>query len=257
MKQKEMMLLVPEKLRQIEKEYGIRILYAVESGSRAWGTHTPHSDFDVRFIYIRPRKEYLRLDQTRDVLEFPIEDDWDMCGWDLSKLLQLLHGANTQIYEWFSSSVVYVDDGFSKRMRPFLEYFFSVKAGVKHYLNQADRKQKQQDRAEPCKIKHYLYRLQHLSSAQWILDHLAPAPVDFKMITQTLPERLQLEAEALLQRKRDGEKWMPHDAWLDAWLLEERKRLQALEDQLPRFEEKEWELLNQFFLDELDRVEMK
>lgn len=254
MKQQAMMTLVPEKLRQIERKYGIRILYAVESGSRAWGTHSPHSDFDVRFIYIRPREEYLRLDQTRDVLEFPIADEWDMCGWDLSKLLQLLHGANTQIYEWFSSSVVYVDDGFSQRIRPLMDRFFSVKAGVKHYLNQADRKQKQQDRAESTKVKHYLYRLQHLSSAQWILDHQGPAPVNFETVTRSLPERLQQEAKSLLERKRSGEKLMPHDLWLDAWLLEERQRLQLLEDQLPRFEDKGWEELNRFFLSELERL---
>ena len=130
MTQQEMLFLVPRKLQQIEKEYGIHVLYAAESGSRAWGTNSETSDFDVRFIYIRPQAEYLRLDSTKDVLEFPIEDGWDMCGWDLSKLLQLLHSANTQIYEWFSSSVVYVDDGFSQRIRPLMDRFFSVKAGM-------------------------------------------------------------------------------------------------------------------------------
>ena len=97
MTQQEMMLLVPRKLKEIEKEYGVRVLYAVESGSRAWGTHGPQSDYDVRFIYIRPREDYLRLEQPRDVLEFPIDDGWDMAGWDLRKTLQLLHNANSQI----------------------------------------------------------------------------------------------------------------------------------------------------------------
>lgn len=254
MRQKEMMLLVPEKLRQLEAEYGIRILYAVESGSRAWGTHAPHSDFDVRFIYIRPRVDYLRLEQTRDVLEFPIEEDWDMCGWDLTKLLQLLHNANTQIYEWFASPVVYVDDGFSRRIAPLLEEYFSVKAGVKHYLSQHDKKQKQQERAEQAKVKHYLYRLQHLSSARWILEHEKPVPVDFETVTRNLPERLRQEAQALLGCKRAGQKLMPHELWLDAWLLEERQRLQLLEDGLPRFEDRSWEELNRFFLSELERL---
>lgn len=254
MKQKEMMELVPEKLRQIELEYGIRVLYAAESGSRAWGTHSPRSDFDVRFIYIRPREEYLRLEQTRDVLEFPITGEWDMCGWDLAKMLQLLHGSNTQIYEWFSSTVVYVDDGFSQRIEPLLQRFFSVKAGVKHYLNQADRKQKQQDRAEQTKVKHYLYRLQHLSSAQWILDHQSPVPVNFETVTRTLPERLQQEAQSLLKRKRAGVKLMEHEPWLNEWLLQERQRLQLLEEELPRFEDMGWKALNRFFLSELDRL---
>jgi hypothetical protein len=47
---------------------------------------------------------------------------------------------------------------------------------------------------------------------------------------------------------------MPHESWLDAWLQEERQRLQLLEDQLPRFEDKGWEELNRFFLSELERL---
>ena len=128
MTQQKMVLLVPQKLKEIEKEYGIRVLYAVGSGSRAWGTNSESSDFDIRFLYIRPREDYLRLVPHRDVLEFGITDGWDMCGWDLSKLLKLLHNANSQIYEWFISPVVYVDDGLSERIRPLLEEFDTIEA---------------------------------------------------------------------------------------------------------------------------------
>lgn len=77
------------KLQQIEKQENVRILHAVESGSRAWGFESPDSDFDVRFIYVRPRDYYLKLEQTRDVLEFPINDLLDVNGWDLQKALRL------------------------------------------------------------------------------------------------------------------------------------------------------------------------
>lgn len=73
------------KLQQIEKQENVRILHAVESGSRAWGFESPDSDFDVRFIYVRPHDYYLKLEQTRDVLEFPINDLLDVNGWDLQK----------------------------------------------------------------------------------------------------------------------------------------------------------------------------
>ncbi len=54
--QEEMNILIPEKLKEIEKNYGVEILWAVESGSRSWGFASPDSDFDVRFIYKRPLK---------------------------------------------------------------------------------------------------------------------------------------------------------------------------------------------------------
>ena len=90
MTQDSMNALVPEKLREIERECGVKVLYSAETGSRAWGLATPDSDFDVRFIYIRPRNDYLRLDEPRDVIETPVDDTWDVSGWDLQKALRLL-----------------------------------------------------------------------------------------------------------------------------------------------------------------------
>ena len=94
--------IIIEKLQQIEKQENVRILHAVESGSRAWGFESPDSDFDVRFIYVRPRDYYLKLEQTRDVLEFPINDLLDVNGWDLQKALRLLHRSNPSVFEWFN-----------------------------------------------------------------------------------------------------------------------------------------------------------
>lgn len=61
---------IPAKLREIETRENIRILYCAEAGSRAWGVASPDSDYDVRFIYLRPLEYYLRLDKTRDVIEW-------------------------------------------------------------------------------------------------------------------------------------------------------------------------------------------
>ena len=254
MKQAEMRLLVPQKLKEIEKEYGVRVLYAAESGSRAWGTSSPESDFDVRFIYIRPRDDYLRLEPFRDVLEFPIEDGWDMCGWDLIKTLRLLHSSNSQIYEWFASSVVYVDAGFSERFRPVLDAYFSARTAVYHYLHQAQLKRKQVLRAEIPKVKHYLYTLQHLASARWILSHQAMPPVSFHRVTAILPEEIRLEAEKILQRKLTADPLMPCHLAPEDWIAEESARIRQMLEQIPREPEKDWEMLDRFFLAELERV---
>ena len=99
--------IINEQLSALEQTENIKILMAVESGSRAWGFSSAESDYDVRFIYIRPKEFYLRLDQTRDVIEKPISDQLDIIGWDLKKALTLLHGSNPSLYEWFASPIVY------------------------------------------------------------------------------------------------------------------------------------------------------
>ena len=102
-----MNVLVPQKLRDIEQQYKVTVLYAAESGSRAWGFASPDSDFDVRFIYKRPREDYLRLDPPRDVIELPVDETWDVVGWDLDKTLRLLHKSNPGLYEWLGSPVLF------------------------------------------------------------------------------------------------------------------------------------------------------
>lgn len=62
--------IIPAKLKEIEARENIRVIHCVESGSRAWGFASPDSDYDVRFIYVRPIEYYLRLDKTWDVIEW-------------------------------------------------------------------------------------------------------------------------------------------------------------------------------------------
>ena len=82
------------KIAEIEAKENVKILYCVESGSRAWGMASPDSDFDVRFIYVRPKDYYLRLDKTRDVIEWQLDDTLDINGLDLQKALILLYKSN-------------------------------------------------------------------------------------------------------------------------------------------------------------------
>ena len=93
---------IVRKLREIEKNERIHILLAVESGSRAWGFPSTDSDYDVRFIYIRQKEDYLRLEKTRDVIELPLDGILDINGWDLQKTLRLFHKSNHTLFEWFS-----------------------------------------------------------------------------------------------------------------------------------------------------------
>ena len=80
--------LIKRKLSEIEIKENVKIVHAIESGSRAWGFASPDSDYDVRFIYVRPTEYYLKLEKTRDVIEWQLDDTLDINGWDLQKTLQ-------------------------------------------------------------------------------------------------------------------------------------------------------------------------
>jgi len=56
-------------LEKLEQEEDVRIVYACESGSRAWGFESRDSDCDVRFLFLHPAKRYLSVSPDRDVIE--------------------------------------------------------------------------------------------------------------------------------------------------------------------------------------------
>lgn len=116
---------INEELKKIEESEDVKIIMAVESGSRAWGFASPDSDYDVRFIYVRNKTDYLRLDSVRDVIEWRLDEVLDISGWDIRKALQLLYKSNPTLFEWCSSAIIYKETeeaGWLKEILP--RYFF-------------------------------------------------------------------------------------------------------------------------------------
>ncbi len=169
--------LIQEKLHEIEQREECRILLAVESGSRAWGFASPDSDYDVRFIYVRPEKAYLRLDRARDVIEVPINDELDINGWDIDKTLRLLHKSNPTVFEWFSSPIIYQTSAFADQFRPIMQKYFSSKAGLWHYLHMAEGNYRDYLRGEMVRAKKYFYVLRPILACKWILEKGTPPPI--------------------------------------------------------------------------------
>jgi predicted nucleotidyltransferase len=118
--------IILSKLTEIQKEHNIKILYAVELGSRGWGFASKDSDFDVRFIYVRPTDWYLSVDERNDFIELPINDLLDINGWDLKKTLLQYKKSNPTLLEWFSSPIVYLECGIAaEKLRNLLPSYFS------------------------------------------------------------------------------------------------------------------------------------
>lgn len=243
------------KLDEIENRENVKILLAVESGSRAWGFASPDSDYDVRFIYVRPKEDYLRLEKTRDVIELPIEGELDINGWDLDKTLRLLRASNPTLFEWFSSPIVYRETAFAQEFRSIMQRYFSSKRGLSHYLSMASSNYREYLKGNMVKAKKYFYVLRPVLACRWILDKGSPPPMLFSELMEAeLNPVLLPDVNRLLDLKMNAPeiKTIPKiesiNRYLDSSLEEVRSRIV----QLPEDANHGWEELDQLFLSQLE-----
>lgn len=177
-------------------------MLAVESGSRAWGFASPGSDYDVRFIYVRPREDYLRLDPLRDVIELPINNMLDINGWDLQKTLRLLYKSNPTSFKWFSSPIVYKETEFADKFRNIMDDYFSSKCSLYHYISMPEDNYREYLKREMVRAKKYFYVLRTVLACLWIFDKGTALPMLFsERMEEELPRDLKDEVHRLLDLK--------------------------------------------------------
>lgn len=197
--------IISRELCEIERSEEVRILYCAEAGSRAWGFASPDSDYDARFVYVRKPEFYLRLEHTRDVIEWKLDDTLDINGWDIRKLLRLLYNSNPVIFEWCNSPIVYRDSELWQRLRPDIFGYFGMKESLDHYISMAKSIYKNSFSAERIKQKRYFYLLRAVLACEWIFERKAPPPMPFEQLADVyLPDELRRETDRLLALKREG-----------------------------------------------------
>lgn len=211
-----------DKLKQIEKEKGVKILFAVESGSRAWGFASPDSDYDIRFIYKHEADYYLSLWEKPDVIEFMTEDDLDGSGWDLRKAVKLLAKSNAPLLEWLYSPVVYFENKeFAIAMRELANDCFSPIATLHHYLGTTKNFMEVCEQEE-VKLKSYFYALRTALAGKWIIENNRFPPVDFMELLPIAPQKIQEKIiELMLIKASQDEKYLhPRETLITEFLLE-------------------------------------
>lgn len=200
-------LMVAE-LREIEGKEKVKILYAVESGSRGWGFESKDSDYDVRFIYIHPADWYLAIEEGRDVIECPVSDQLDISGWDIKKALQLFKNSNPPLYEWLTSPIIYLEAGsFAQKLRKLMPRFYSPVSSIHHYLSIAKGNYKAYLMNQKVKIKKYFYALRPIFACMWIEKYKTIPPMEFERLfkEQKLDKKVVNEVQKLLERKRSSD----------------------------------------------------
>lgn len=225
-------------LAALERCEGIHILWAVESGSRAWGFPSPDSDYDVRFVYVRPLEWYLSLNAGRDVIELPIIDDLDVAGWDLRKALGLLIKANPALLEWLNSPIVYRATPEAETLRHLARQSPYRRSAAHHYLALLRGNYDRSIANRPMvRLKRYMYCLRPALALLWLRsrDDMVPMDQPSLLTGLSLPAELDDAIGALVAMKSAcGEMGEgPRVAVIDAFLEHEIRLAQSGSVQTP------------------------
>ena len=242
--------IILQKLAELEQSENIKILYACESGSRAWGFASPDSDFDVRFIYARNVNHYLSIAEMPDVVGLPVDEVLDIGGWDLKKALKLFLKSNGPLYEWLQSPIVYRQDNtFADEMRSLMPAYFSLRSGGNHYLSMANNTLRDDLQSELVKLKRYFYALRPTLACQWIVEKQSVPPMEFDKLRVLISnDKIQKSIDHLLEQKKDADEkaFIKPVALLNEWLAD---TLNYCREQLPllQSEKKDADELNEVF----------
>ncbi len=244
--------IIIEKLKEIEERENIKILHCVESGSRAWGFASPDSDYDVRFIYVRNNDFYLKLEKTRDVIEWQLDDVLDINGWDLKKALQLLYKSNPTLFEWNSSPIVYKTTKEWENISAIINDYFVKKSGLYHYLSTAKSNYREYLKGETVRYKKYFYVLRPLLACKWILSKGTPPPMLFKTLMDNCLEKdVLVDVLKLIDLKvnspeiAEGKRFEKVNDYIDKTIIEIEQEIVGL----PNTHEQNWDKLNKIFID--------
>ncbi|MEM1270248.1 MAG: nucleotidyltransferase domain-containing protein [Bacteroidota bacterium] len=248
------------RLERIETEEQVRIFFACESGSRAWGFPSADSDYDVRFLYAHHPNWYLSIDleRKRDVIERPISDLLDISGWDLRKALQLFRKSNPPLLEWLQSPILYREQTtITAKFRDLIPVHFSPRASLYHYLHMARGNYRDYLKGEDVWVKKYFYVLRPILAVKWIEAELGAIPMEFEVLVERLISQKPLKEaiKQLLAAKREGEELDrgPRIAPISAFIERELTRLEGA--QLDHSGQKPpVGVLNNFFREALDEL---
>ncbi len=241
---------ISDKLKEIEEKEGVRVLHAIESGSRAWGFASPDSDYDVRFVYVRKKEDYLRLDEPKDTIDWQLDEVLDINGWDLKKALKQFAKGNATLFEWSGSPIIYRTTEEWTKISKVSEQYFSEKAAIYHYYGTANNTYHEYLQGETVRYKKYFYALRPLLAAEYIEKyHVAPPVLFDELLKLELFSELRQAINELLEiKKRTTEKEEnPQMPVIRGFIEMEIMKQKAIADQMEDDHNKDWSALNQVF----------
>ena len=247
--------IILNELKELEKKANIKILFAVESGSRAWGFESKDSDYDVRFVYVRPLEWYMSISKRKNTLEVMINEDLDFAGWDLNKAVELLAKSNPPLGEWLNSSIVYTEkDNIIAEFDKLFDKYLRENALVYHYLSMASKDMETLREKREIKLKKYFYMLRSLLASKWVmLYHEKPPILLSELLTLVKNEAIQREVDKLLEIKKAGDEStkIVGNEIINEFIFDTKKEVEKMVKEIPNSKNTDLKFLDKFFLDKV------
>lgn len=196
---------IDARLESVALEHSVRIPWAIESGSRAWGFASPDSDYDCRFFYVRQRSAYVDLWPSRDVIETPLDGLLDVNGWDLRKAVRLAVAGNATVGEWLRSPWVYRGEpGFRDDLLGLVGAVTDPARVRRHYLH-VGRAQWASAGGDDgtVRLKKVFYAIRPAVTLHWLEQHSGVPPMNLdELLAETpVPEDVRAEIDRLRELK--------------------------------------------------------
>lgn len=196
-------------LQSIEKQFDIRILFAIENGSRSWGMASKNSDYDVRFVFYRNVDKYLSLNRNKDVINLAFDKNLtpcniqgsliDMSGFDIFKYMHLLYKSNPTTIEWLFSDILYCGDN-NLPLRNYMEKNFNPQTLFLHYFSLFKKTyQKNILNGKLVTYKKYLYSARGLLNALYVRNFDKIPPISIKKTIESVKTLLPADILSKLQ----------------------------------------------------------
>ncbi len=192
-----------KKIKQIETDRKIKVLFLIESGSRAWKWESQDSDYDIRGVYIQ---DYLKVEEIDKQISV-VDEELDIVLWDFRKFLRLLKKSNPSVWEWLSSDIVYLENSLRKNLINIFKKGFNEQALKQHYASMARQNFEKYIRnsGDKANLKKYVYILRSIACILWIEKYKSPPPKDYKKVAILLPEDVQKFFNKIVKDKEKSE----------------------------------------------------
>lgn len=228
--------IITQQLAEIERKNDFKILYACETGSRAWGFPSPDSDYDVRFIYVQDLDWHLSLKSQKDSFEKPIDDELDITGWEFKKVLGLMWKSNASLLERIQSPIIYrADQEFLRQINALSHDYFSPVAVMHHYLSMSKKCLSEYGDGAEIRLKKYFYTIRTAICGAWVREKGAIPPIEMHKMFEIIPVKVKEKIEQLIAIKagKNEDYWHPREPMIDDFLDEVISKNDAIAHSLP------------------------